>query len=105
MKILTKLSILNLLHPFQTFILGQKIFAVKMAIKYKIPLVFYGEHEAEHGSLPIADNYESLRKKSFFTFKNLNKLHLGGVPIKKLETDYLLKKRFRKFFYLPLKIY
>ena len=49
MKILTKLSIINLLHPFQTFILGQKIFAVKMSIKYKIPLVFYGEHEAEHG--------------------------------------------------------
>ena len=40
-----------------------------MSIKYKIPLVFYGEHEAEHGSLPLADNYESLRKKSFFTFK------------------------------------
>ena len=26
MKILTKLCIENLLHPFQTFILGQKIF-------------------------------------------------------------------------------
>ncbi len=101
MKILTKLSILNLLHPFQTFILGKKIFAVKMAIKYKIPLVFYGEHEAEHGSLPIADNYESLRKKSFFTFKNLNKLHLGGVPIKKLETDYLLKKKDLEIFLPP----
>ena len=49
--------------------------------------------EAEHGSLPIADNYSSLRKKSFFTFKNLDKLHLGGVPIKKLETDYSLKKK------------
>ena len=71
MKVLTKLSIQNLLHPFQTFILGQKIFSVKMAIKYKIPLVFYGEHEAEHGSLPLADNYISLRKKSFFTYKNL----------------------------------
>ena len=40
MKILTKLSIENLMHPFQTFILGQKIFAAKMALKYKIPLVF-----------------------------------------------------------------
>ena len=40
MKILTKLSIENLMHPFQTFILGQKIFAAKVALKYKIPLVF-----------------------------------------------------------------
>ena len=26
-----------------------------MAIKYNIPLVFFGENEAEHGN-PIADN-------------------------------------------------
>ena len=32
-KILTKLSILNLLHPFQTFILGQKNLAPKVAKK------------------------------------------------------------------------
>ena len=41
MKYLTKKSIENLFHPFQTFILGQKNFAAKMAIKYKIPLVFF----------------------------------------------------------------
>ena len=43
MKKLTKLSIENLLHPFQTFILGQKNLAPKIAYKYNIPLVFYGE--------------------------------------------------------------
>ena len=37
---LTRLAIQNLFHPFQTFILGQKIFATKIALKYKIPLVF-----------------------------------------------------------------
>ena len=41
MKFLTKKSILNLLHPFQTFMLGQKIFATKVALKYKIPLIFW----------------------------------------------------------------
>ena len=50
-KILTKESIINLLHPFQTFILGQKNFAPKIAKKLNIPLVFYGENEAEHGTL------------------------------------------------------
>ena len=101
MKGLTKLSIQNLLHPFQTFILGQKIFSVKMAIKYKIPLVFYGEHEAEHGSLPLADNYISLRKKSFFTYKNLNKLHLAGIPLNELSSTYSLNKKNLETFLPP----
>ena len=56
MKFLTKKSILNLLHPFQTFMLGQKIFATKVALKYKIPLIFFGENEAEHGN-SLADNF------------------------------------------------
>jgi len=70
MKLLTKLSIENLLHPFQTFILGQKNLAPKIACKYKIPLVLYGENPSEYGN-PIADNNTSLRDKSYHTFKNL----------------------------------
>ena len=62
---LTRLAIQNLFHPFQTFILGQKIFATKIALKYKIPLVFFGENEAEHGN-PIADNSSSIRKSFYF---------------------------------------
>ena len=50
MKLLTKLSIQNLLHPFQTFILGQKNIGPRLAAKYNIPLVFYGEAEAEYGN-------------------------------------------------------
>ena len=40
MKLLTKLSIENLLHPFQTFILGQKNLGPKLSAKFGIPLVF-----------------------------------------------------------------
>ena len=36
MKFLTRESIINLMHPFQSFMLGQKIFPVKAALKYKI---------------------------------------------------------------------
>lgn len=66
MKKLTKLSIENLFHPFQTFILGQKNLGPKLAAKFNIPLVFYGENEAEYGN-PIADNLSSLRDKSYHT--------------------------------------
>jgi N-acetyl sugar amidotransferase len=89
MKILIKLSIENLLHPFQTFILGQKNIAPKIAIKFKIPLIFYGENEAEYGN-PIADNVTSLRDKSFYTAKNINNLYLGGVAVPDLVKKYNL---------------
>ena len=90
MKLLTKLAIENLLHPFQTFILGQKNFGPKIAAKYGIPLVFYGENEAEYGN-PIADNSTSLRDRSFHTFNNIDELYLGGVSIRELREKYDVK--------------
>ena len=71
-KLLTRLAIQNLLHPFQTFILGQKNLAPKIAARYGIPLIFYGENEAEYGN-PIADNQSSLRDKSFFVMRTYPK--------------------------------
>ena len=82
-KLLTKLAIQNLLHPFQTFILGQKNLAPKLAAKYGIPLIFYGENEAEYGN-PIADNQTSLRDQSYFVMKDLSEVHLAGLPISEL---------------------
>lgn len=87
MKLLTRLSIENILHPFQTFILGQKNLAPKIALQYKIPLIFYGENEAEYGN-PIADNATSLRDKSYYSMKNLDEMYLGGISIKELRDRY-----------------
>lgn len=87
MKILTRLSIENLLHPFQTFILGQKNLAPKLALQFGIPLIFYGENEAEYGN-PIADNATSLRDKSFYSFKNIQEIFLGGVSVRELIEKY-----------------
>lgn len=87
MKLLTKLSIENLLHPFQTFILGQKNLGPKIAAKYGISLIFYGENEAEYGN-PIADNMSSLRDKSYHSFDNLDDIFLAGVTVKELIENY-----------------
>jgi N-acetyl sugar amidotransferase len=87
MRLLTKLSIENLFHPFQTFILGQKNLGPKIAAKYGINLVFYGENEAEYGN-PIADNTTSLRDKSYYSFNNLDEIYLGGVSIAELRETY-----------------
>lgn len=87
MKLLTKLSIENLFHPFQTFMLGQKNLAPKIASKYGLSLIFYGENEAEYGN-PIADNSTSLRDKSYYSYKNLDEIFLGGVSIRELQEKY-----------------
>jgi N-acetyl sugar amidotransferase len=89
MKVLTKLSIENLMHPFQTFMLGQKNMAPKLAAKFDIPLIFYGENEAEYGN-PIADNTTSLRDKSYFSYKNIDDIFLGGVSVKDLKEEHKL---------------
>ena len=90
MKLLTKLSIENLFHPFQTFIMGQKNIAPKIALKYGVPLIFYGENQAEYGN-PIAENSTSLMDKAFYMFNNLDEVYLGGVPIQTLKKQYNLK--------------
>lgn len=84
MKKLTKLSIENLLHPFQTFFYGQKNLIPKIAAKLNIPLIFYGENEAEYGN-PIADNSSSLRDKSYWAADNLDEIYIGGASLKELE--------------------
>lgn len=49
-RVLTKLSMENLGDVFQPFIYGQKAFPMQIAVKYKIPLVMFGENgEVEYG--------------------------------------------------------
>jgi len=88
-RLLTRLGIENLLHPFQTFILGQKNVAPKIALKYKIPLIFYGESEAEYGN-PIAETNTSLRDKSYYSMQHLNEVYLAGVAVPELMEKYAI---------------
>lgn len=82
-RLLTKLAIEHLLHPFQTFILGQKNLAPKMALRFSLPLIFYGENEAEYGN-PMADNVSSLRDTSYYTMEHLSEVYLAGVSVPEL---------------------
>lgn len=86
-KLLTRLATENLFHPFQPFILGQKNIAPKIALKYNIPLIFYGENEAEYGN-PIADNQTSLRDKSFYSMTHLDEVYLSGISANDLMKRY-----------------
>jgi N-acetyl sugar amidotransferase len=87
MKILTKLSIENLMHPFQTFILGQKNVAPKLAAMHGIDLVFYGENEAEYGN-PLADNASSLRDNAFHTMEKFDDMLIAGLPVEQIIEEH-----------------
>ena len=82
-KKLTSLAFKNLLHPFQPFIIGQKLIAPKIAEKFNIPLIMYGENQAEYGN-KIAENYIPKMDESFFSIKQIKKIFLGGVSLEKL---------------------
>jgi N-acetyl sugar amidotransferase len=86
-RLVTRLAVENLFHPFQPFIFGQKSLAPKMALLHKIPLVFYGENEAEYGN-PIADTQSARRDWSYFTSADKSKIYLGGTSISDLLEQF-----------------
>ena len=87
-RLLTRLSLEKLLHPFQPFILGQKILAAKMAKKFNIQLIIYGENEAEYGN-PQAQNNESKVRTDFYeSHMNIKDFVLGGVKVGELIENY-----------------
>lgn len=90
-RLLTRLSTELLFHPFQAFMIGQKSLAPKMALLFNIPLVFYGENEAEYGN-PIGDTETAKRDWSYFTSDDQSKIHLGGVSLEDLKTNFGIDK-------------
>jgi len=90
-RLLTRLAVENLFHPFQAFILGQKSLAPKMAVLHQIPLVFYGENEAEYGN-PISDNDSAIRQWKYFSAPEKSSIYLGGTSVKDLTTDFGLEQ-------------
>jgi N-acetyl sugar amidotransferase len=97
-RLLTRLAVERLFHPFQAFIFGQKSLAPKMACLYDIPLVFYGEDEAEYGN-PIADTATAERDWSYFTSEDKSKIYLGGTSIAELKEEFGVQEYELSFYY------
>lgn len=85
---LTRLAFEKLLHPFQPFIIGQRMIAPKMSIQTGIPLIFYGENQAEYGN-NIEENFSPMMSSEFFSGDiDLSLVSLGGVPALELLHDH-----------------
>jgi len=90
-RFLTKSAFENLGHPFQPFILGQKNLAPRLSILLDIPLVIFGENEAEYGNA-IEDNEKPTRDPKYYSAElSISDLVLGGVPAKDLIHDFGFK--------------
>lgn len=85
-RLLTRLAVDNLLHPFQPFMIGQKLLAPKMAALYNIHLVFFGENEAEYGN-PIADTKGAKRDAAYYAADKKD-IFLGGVHVDQIMKDH-----------------
>lgn len=90
-RLLTRLAVERLFHPFQPFMIGQKGLAPKMSALHKIPLIFYGENEAEYGN-PKADSNSAQRDWKYFTNQDTSKIYLGGTSVTELLEDYGLDR-------------
>lgn len=90
-RLLTRLATDILYHPFQPFFFGQKSISPKMAIDYDIPLVFYGENEAEYGN-PVASMESSLQDWNYFSSSNTDEMFLSGVSVSRLVEDFGLSR-------------
>lgn len=89
-RLLTRLAVDNLFHPFQAFMFGQKSLAPKMSLLHNIPLVIFGENEAEYGN-PIADTESAKRDWSYFTAEDQSQVSLGGVSVSDLKRYFGLQ--------------
>ncbi len=85
-RYLTQQAFLNLLHPFQPFIVGQRIIGPAMAAKFGVKLVMYGENQAEYGNNPD-DNYVPTMDRKFFSVVNPEEMVLGGKPVKEIISE------------------
>jgi N-acetyl sugar amidotransferase len=86
-RIVTRLAFQNLLHPFQPFIIGQRIIGPSIAAKFGIKLVMYGENQAEYGN-KLDENRVPVMSTKFFSTDNPLEMSFGGVSIKNIISEF-----------------
>jgi N-acetyl sugar amidotransferase len=103
-RYLTQQAFLNLLHPFQPFIVGQRMIGPKIAARFGIKLVMYGENQAEYGN-NIDENSNALMREEFFTAKDPHSVFLGGKSVEQIlrETSFTLND-FAAYLPLPVDV-
>eukprot|EP01155_Anaeramoeba_flamelloides_P030824 Anaeramoba_flamelloidesa87600_49.p1 GENE.a87600_49~~a87600_49.p1 ORF type:complete len:406 (-),score=37.64 a87600_49:130-1347(-) len=90
-KILTQYAFRELVHPFQMFIVGQKNLAPKLSKLFDIPLVFYGENEAEYGHQTDKKEKPTMSPEHYSAEYQIDDIRLGGHNAKEIMDKHKLK--------------
>lgn len=93
---MTRNAFHNLLHPFQPFIIGQRIIGPSLAKKFGVKLVMYGENQAEYGNA-IEDNTNPVMKTDFFAADDPSQMKFGGLTMQ----EYIDTGRYTKDDFAP----
>ena len=86
-RLLTRLAFLNLLHPFQPFIIGQRIIGPAMAARFGVKLVMYGENQAEYGNA-IEENQTPTMNPAFYSSCDTMDMKFGGVTMRAIISEH-----------------
>ena len=91
-RLLARIALEVLFHPFQSFMIGQKLFAPVLSAKLGIPLVFWGEPEAEDGN-PIAEFGSAQQDWKYFTSASHDQILLSGISLGDLKEHFGLSEK------------
>lgn len=86
-RLLTRLALEKIFHPFQPFIMGQMYFPPKIAAQLDIPLVFYGENPTEYGNAAAADS-KATKDWEYFTNSDSSESYIAGTKVAELKSDF-----------------
>jgi len=86
-RLLTRLAFFNLLHPFQPFIIGQRVIGPAMAARFGVNLVMYGENQAEYGNA-IEENQIPTMNPAFYSSCDSMDLKFGGVCLRDIISEH-----------------
>ncbi|MGH7004218.1 MAG: N-acetyl sugar amidotransferase, partial [Alphaproteobacteria bacterium] len=91
LKLLAREAFINLYHPMQPFKFGIKSFAAKMALRFGIDLVMYGESYQEYGS-GDPDKAEAPTYDARLYVNDSPEVYIGGVASSILREKYGLSE-------------
>jgi N-acetyl sugar amidotransferase len=100
---LTRLAFLNLLNPFQPFIIGQKVLAPKIAHQYGVKLIMYGENQAEYHNT-LVETQTPLMDRKHYTGLPGQEYFFGGVSQSGLKEYGITERDLTPYIPLPLEI-
>ena len=95
-RLLCRIALENLFHPWHPWICGQKNFPAKFARNLNIPLVVYGDSPGEYGQ----NEYEADYNIDWHTCDKIENVSLSGESIQKIKSFGL--KEYDLYPFLPI---